>query len=149
MIFLSFFLPADQLSGDILPVHALFCHDDFEMIEVIGDLIDDLVFTGIFCRYDDLCVFLSELFEHLVQAFVKEIVGIGAFPGVLFALDYGRIVFAEDIGCLTAAGSHFCGSGLLNLIEKAGVTAGVAGGADLDDSGQEGVHVAVSVERLE
>ena len=114
------------------------------MIEVVGDLIDDLVLAGVLGRDDDLCVLLSQLLEHLVHALVEEVIGIGALFRVLSSVDDGPVVLAQDIrrgG--RAAGAHLRG---LDLVEEAGMAAGVAGGADLDDAGQQGVHVAVAVE---
>ena len=111
------------------------------MVEIIGDLIDDLVFAGVLRRDDDLGVLLPQLLEHLVDAFVKEIVGIGALLRILFAVQDGPVVLAQDIrGGGAAARAHFRGK---DLVEEAGMAPCVAGGAGLDDAGQQGIHVAV------
>ena len=117
------------------------------MVEVIGDLVDDLVLARILGGDDDLGILFAQLFEHFIHAFVKEVVGIGTFFGIVPAVDDGLIVLTQNIaGRCGAAGIH---PGFCHLVEEAGVAACVAGGADLDDTSQQCIHVAVAVERAD
>ena len=84
-------LPSGQLLHDVLPGDLLLGHDDHQMIEIVGDLVDDLVGIGILGRDDDLGILLSQLLEHLVQALVEEVVGIGAFLWILSSFQDGLV----------------------------------------------------------
>ena len=114
------------------------------MVEVIGDLVDDLVLARVLGRDDDLGILFAQLFEHFIHALVKEVVGIGTFFGIVPAVDDRLIVLAQDIaGSCRAAGAH---PGFCHPVEETGVAACVAGGADLDDTGKQCIHVAVAAE---
>ena len=56
------------------------------MVQKIRNLVFDFFFVRVLGCNDDLCAFLANFLEDLVNALVEEIVGVGAFLRMKFAV---------------------------------------------------------------
>ena len=82
-----------QFRHDLLPVDAIFCHQNRGMVQEIRHLIDDFLGTGIFGGNQNFRSFLSDFFQDLIQPFVEQIVCVRTLFRMELAVCDGVIQF--------------------------------------------------------
>ena len=73
-----------ELLLDVVQGDAHLDHQDHHVVDKVGDLIDGFLLIAGFTGDNDFCGFLSDLFEDLVDALLKQVGGIGALLRRLF-----------------------------------------------------------------
>ncbi len=125
-MFIGNYLPSGKFVGDLFPGDTFFDHEDHSVVQKIRNLVFDFFFVRVLGSNDDLCALFANFFEDLVNALVEEIVGVGSFLRMKFAVGDDIIYILEYMKRIGVVGF------LLNQrFEETASAAGMAGRSDL------------------
>ena len=86
-LYLISYLPVCQFPRNIFPGYPLIRHQYHHVVQEVGNLILHFLRIRIFSRNHNLCRFLAQLLQDLIDSLVKQIIGIGTLLRILLAVE--------------------------------------------------------------